>query len=71
MLVGFWSTPLSHISFLPTLMQVNFFPETIDIAPALLQDAPALGAAIASVIKEGRSAADKARTISPRESLIA
>jgi len=40
-------TPLFQINFLPDLMQVNFFPEAIEDAPALLQDAPAFTAPIA------------------------
>ncbi len=38
-------TPLFHLSFLPDLVQVNFLPLAISVAPALVQGAPALGAA--------------------------
>jgi hypothetical protein len=37
--------PLFHTSFVPDLMQVNFFPATVDVAPALVHFAPALGVA--------------------------
>ena len=36
--------PLFHCRFLPTFTQVNFFPETIDVCPALEQVEPALTA---------------------------
>jgi hypothetical protein len=39
------ATPLFQMSLLPDLMQVNFFPPTVAIAPALLHLAPALTAA--------------------------
>ena len=39
------ATPLFHVSFLPDLVQVNFLPLAISVAPALVHGAPALGAA--------------------------
>jgi hypothetical protein len=39
------ATPLFHASFLPDLTQVNFLPEAVAVAPALVHLAPALGAA--------------------------
>ena len=39
------ATPLFHTSLLPDLMQVNFLPDAVAIAPALVHFAPALGAA--------------------------
>ena len=39
------ATPLFHLSFLPDLVQVNFLPLAISVAPALVHGAPALGAA--------------------------
>jgi predicted anti-sigma-YlaC factor YlaD len=39
------ATPLFQISFLPDLMQVNFFPAFVAVAPALVHLAPALTAA--------------------------
>ena len=39
------ATPLFHLSFLPDLMHVNFLPLAISMTPALVQGAPALGAA--------------------------
>jgi hypothetical protein len=36
---------LFQVSLLPDLVQVNFFPLAISVAPALAHDAPALGAA--------------------------
>jgi hypothetical protein len=38
-------TPLFHTSFLPDLTQVNFLPEAVAVAPALVHLAPALGVA--------------------------
>ena len=37
--------PLLQINFLPDLMQVYLIPPDVEVAPALLQVAPALGAA--------------------------
>jgi hypothetical protein len=37
--------PLFHTSFVPDLMQVNFFPLVVAAVPALLHFAPALGVA--------------------------
>jgi hypothetical protein len=39
------ATPLFHTSFVPDLMQVNFFPPAVAVEPALVHLAPALGAA--------------------------
>ena len=39
------TTPLFHTSLLPDLIQVNFFPATVDVAPAFVHLAPALAAA--------------------------
>jgi hypothetical protein len=39
------TTPLFQTSLLPDLMQVNFFPATVDVAPAFVHLAPALAAA--------------------------
>ena len=38
------ATLLFHLSFLPDLVQVNFLPLAISVAPALVHGAPALGA---------------------------
>ena len=38
-------TPLFHTSFVPDLMQVNFFPPAVAVEPALVHFVPALGAA--------------------------
>ena len=38
-------TPLFQTSFVPDLMQVNFFPLAVAVVPALLHLAPALGVA--------------------------
>jgi hypothetical protein len=44
--VGFTiATPLFQTSFLPDLMQVNFFPAAVAVDPALVHLAPALGVA--------------------------
>ncbi len=42
---GLMATPLFHTSFLPDLMQVNFFPPAVDVAPTLVHLSPALGVA--------------------------
>ena len=39
------TTPLFQTSFVPDLMQVNFLPEAVAVAPALVHLAPALGVA--------------------------
>ena len=39
------ATPLFQTSFVPDLMQVNFFPPDIEVAPAFVHLAPALTAA--------------------------
>jgi hypothetical protein len=39
------ATPLFQTSFVPNLMQVNFFPDAVAVVPALLHFAPALGVA--------------------------
>jgi len=38
-------TPLFQTSFVPDLTQVNFFPDAVAVAPALVHLAPALGVA--------------------------
>jgi hypothetical protein len=43
--VFFTTTPLFHTNLFPDLMQVNFLPPTIAIAPALVHFEPALGVA--------------------------
>jgi predicted histidine transporter YuiF (NhaC family) len=40
---AFTATPLFQMSFLPDLMQVNFFPPETEVAPAFVHLAPALG----------------------------
>jgi hypothetical protein len=42
---AFTATPLFQMSFLPDLMQVNFFPPAVAVVRALLHLAPALGVA--------------------------
>jgi hypothetical protein len=42
---AFTATPLFQTSLLPDLMQVNFFPADVDVAPAFVHFAPALTAA--------------------------
>jgi hypothetical protein len=39
------TTPLFQTSFVPDLMQVNFLPEAVAVAPALVHFAPAFTAA--------------------------
>ena len=39
------ATPLLQTSLFPALTQVNFFPDAVAIAPALVHLAPALGVA--------------------------
>jgi hypothetical protein len=39
------ATPLFQTSFAPNLTQVNFLPEAVAVAPALVHLAPALGVA--------------------------
>jgi len=39
------ATPLFQTRFVPDLMQVNFFPADVDVAPAFVHLAPALTAA--------------------------
>jgi hypothetical protein len=39
------ATPLFQTSFVPDLTQVNFLPEAVAVAPALVHLAPALGVA--------------------------
>jgi hypothetical protein len=43
-------TPLFQTSFVPDLMQVNFFPPAVAVDPALVHFVPALGAAALSGI---------------------
>ena len=42
---AFTATPLFQTSFFPDLMQMNFFPEAVAVAPAFVHFAPALGVA--------------------------
>jgi hypothetical protein len=42
---GLIATPLFQTSFLPDLMQVNFFPPAVAVAPTFVHLAPALGVA--------------------------
>ncbi len=42
---GLIATPLFQTSFLPDLIQVNFFPPAVDVAPTLEHLSPALTAA--------------------------
>ncbi len=42
---GLMATPLFQTSFLPDLMQVNFFPPAVAVAPIFVHLAPALGVA--------------------------
>ena len=51
------ATPLFQTSFVPDLMQVNFFPPETEVAPAFVHLAPALtaandGAAIRDIISK-------------------
>ena len=51
------TTPLFQTSFVPDLMQVNFFPPETEVAPAFVHLAPALtaandGAAIRDIISK-------------------
>ncbi len=39
------ATPLFQTSFVPDLMQVNFFPDAVAVDPAFVHLAPAFGAA--------------------------
>ncbi len=56
--VGFLiTTPLFQTSFVPDLMQVNFFPPEVAVDPALVHLAPALGAAALSGVASDRSSA--------------
>jgi hypothetical protein len=50
---AFTATPLFQTSLLPDLMQVNFLPATVDVAPTFVHLAPALAAA-----KEGPAIRD-------------
>ena len=64
-LLGFGAatrTPLFHTSFFPLLMQVYFFPETVDVEPSFEHVAPALTAAWApetSNVKESTKASNR------------
>jgi hypothetical protein len=42
---AFIATPLFHTKRVPDLIQVNFFPLAVAVAPALVHLAPALGVA--------------------------
>jgi hypothetical protein len=48
---------LFQMRFLPDLMQVNFFPPAVAVAPALVHFAPALGVAACSGAATVRSRA--------------
>jgi hypothetical protein len=54
---AFTATPLFQTSLLPDLMQVNFLPATVDVAPTFVHLAPALAAA-----KEGPAIRDSEST---------
>jgi hypothetical protein len=61
------ATPLFHTSFVPDLMQVNFLPATVEVAPALVHLAPALAAPNeGAAIKE----ITRARAITRRERVM-
>jgi hypothetical protein len=47
-------TPLSHTSFFPDLIQVNFFPEVMLVVPNFLQVVPGLTAAFAWIAENVR-----------------
>jgi hypothetical protein len=54
------ATPLFHTSLVPDLTQVNFFPEAVAVAPALVHLAPALTAALeGAVIRERERITDR------------
>ena len=59
--VFFTATPLFHTNLFPDLMQVNFLPPTIAVAPALVHFAPALIAA-----KEGGVIRERDRAMTKR-----
>jgi hypothetical protein len=48
--VALIATPLFHTSFDPDLIQVNFLPPVVDVAPTFLHLAPALTAAKEGVV---------------------
>ncbi len=51
------ATPLFHTSFVPDLMQVNFLPLAVAVAPTFAHFAPALGAAaLRGVARESSNA---------------
>ena len=59
-LLGFGAattTPLFHTNFLPLLIQVYFFPETVDVEPSFEQADPALTAAWATEITKVKESA--------------
>ena len=59
-LLGFGAatrTPLFHTNFLPLLIQVYFFPDTVEVAPNLEQADPALTAAWATEITKVKESA--------------
>lgn len=64
-LLGFGTataTPLSQTSFLPLLIQVYFFPETVEVEPSFEQADPALTAAWAtetSNVRESTKASNR------------
>ena len=49
------ATPLFQTSFVPDLMQVNFFPDAVAVDPTFVHLAPALGAAACSGAARVRS----------------
>jgi hypothetical protein len=62
-LLGFGAattTPLSHTNFLPLLIQVYFFPETVDVEPIFEHADPALTAAWAL---DAHNASDRTKII--------
>jgi hypothetical protein len=56
-------TPLFQTSFPPLLMQVNFFPAELTVAPALVHFPPGLVAAWAGAIPNNETAIRTANTL--------
>lgn len=49
------ATPLFQTSFVPDLIQVNFLPLAVEVAPTFVHFAPALGAAALSGVERESS----------------
>jgi hypothetical protein len=65
---AFVATPLFHANLFPDLMQVNFLPLTVEVAPAFVHLAPALtaafeGAAVISVRETNMASTRRRRFI--------